>query len=385
MLQRYERSGNQLFLDIACDITWSIAMTLCITDHVYDDGKTPLFGITCVGARGCVDYDCTPHLCHEKDQPFIEAMGSILQYASGPAYAKYLSMQALMLPKDSWSQAWNQDQRELNLRTNYDNWARGMTNLAFGLNRSTNPLIQLFDNGVSKKSLNIANQRDIIVVNATGNEHKSIISVPYLSDGLYQVTLNGKLIKCLTNEELFKGVELTFKANNTFRLKVEQLKSTNQSPVINKSDKSVLLSDLTPFEAQRGTGNPYPVFRKGYTFVGEPLIVEGRNYENGLGLTANTVLFYRIDKGFSLFKAILAMDDKTKEYRNPSPSVNVSIFVDGRLCYESGRFNIQSSEIPITIPVEGGDVLAIRVSGNFDDNGDIKHDMVNLIEPWLIP
>ncbi len=385
MIQRYERSKETRFLDIAKDLTWGLAMTLCITDHLYEDGETPLFAITCVGARGCVDYDCSPNLCHEKDLAFIESMGELMKHVSGSAYSKYLSMQALVLPKDSWSSAWTQDQRDLNLRTNYDNWARGLTNLAFGINPSSNPYVQIFDQTVANKSLNISREREITVINATSSKQDAQISIPYLKNGTYQLYYNGKPWKKSTAHVLQAGITFSVPPNTTIKLAVKAKKILDENNLSEKASKPILLSDLTPFEAQRGVGNPQPVFQTNRTFQGNPLQVGNHSYQYGLGLAANTVLFYRLNKKYSSLKATLALDNETLKLVNPHPSVNVTLFADGKLCFESGKIDQNSAPLEIEIPLNGIEVLTLRVSSNFDDEGDLKHDRINLINPYLIP
>ena len=385
MVQRYERSKEIRFLDIAKDLTWGLAMTLCITDHLYDDGKTPLFAITCVGARGCVDYDCSPHLCHEKDLAFIESMGGLMKHVSGSAYSKYLSMQALMLPKDSWRSAWTQDQKDVNLRTNYDNWARGLTNLAFGINPSSNLHIQTFDQTVANRSLNINHERDITIINATSSKQEAQISIPHLKTGTYQLYHNGKPWKKSTAHVLQEGIVLSVPANTTVKLAVKAKNILNENNLSEKGRKSILLSDLTPFEAQRGVGNPQPVYQTNRTFLGNSLQIGNHSYQYGLGLAANTVLFYRLDKKYTSLKATLALDNEALKLNNPYPSVNVTLFTDGKLCFESGKLDQNSAPLDIEIPLSGIEVLTLRVSSNFDDDGDLKHDRINLINPYLIP
>lgn len=64
-LDEYDRSHDRRFLDMARDMAWVHIMTTCTTDAKDNQGQ-PLTGTTCVGVRGCVDYDCAPNLCHER-------------------------------------------------------------------------------------------------------------------------------------------------------------------------------------------------------------------------------------------------------------------------------------------------------------------------------
>jgi hypothetical protein len=69
-LEQYERTHDRRFLDMARDMAWIHLMTTCIAD-VKDSRGQPLLGTTCVGIRDCVDYDCAPNLCQEKDLTFV--------------------------------------------------------------------------------------------------------------------------------------------------------------------------------------------------------------------------------------------------------------------------------------------------------------------------
>lgn len=138
-----------------------LILTLCTTGHKDSAGR-PLTGVTCVGVRGCVDYDCTPSLCHEKDLAFLDTMGALLSHVAGAGYAKFLAVQRLVLPRDSWKDAFRiQEQRDLNLRTNYGNYARGMANLAFGLNRGSDPKVAVYETPVPRRDGRISARREL--------------------------------------------------------------------------------------------------------------------------------------------------------------------------------------------------------------------------------
>ena len=383
MIRRYERSKDESFLDIAKDLTWVMAATLCMNDTKLN-GKS-LFGVTCVGTRGCVDYDCFPNLCHEKDLCFIESMGILAKYVSGESYAKYLSMQSLRLPQDRWLSAWVQEQRDLNLRTNYDNWARGITNLSFGINTSSNRQIQLFDCTVAVKSLTVSEEREIVAVNATSQTQQSTISIPYLKNGKYALYLDGKRKGIYTSSALKNGFSCSFSANGTVKITVKLKEILPEESYTEKNEKRILLDESLLFDAQRGVGYPQPIYRMDKSFMTHPLMDAEGNQVKGFGLAANTVLAFKLDRKFSSFEAVLSMDDAIKKLTKPDPSVNVTFFADGRLCFESGKIDRNSAPLSVKFSLDDVDVLIIRVSGNYDDDGNLKHDMVNLLSPYLCP
>ncbi|MBV9940439.1 MAG: hypothetical protein JO150_18205, partial [Acidobacteriaceae bacterium] len=177
LMHRYERSQNSKFLDIAQDLAWVMILTLGTTAHRDPAGR--LFtGVTCVGVRGCVDYDCAPNLCHEKDLPFLEIMGALLPHVNGSGYAKFLAMQKVALPRDSWKDAFHiQEQRDLNLRTNYDNYARGMANLAFALNRGSDPLVAIYERLIPARDPQVRTCRDSVLANGTVTDRETQVQV----------------------------------------------------------------------------------------------------------------------------------------------------------------------------------------------------------------
>lgn len=384
MVQRYERSHDVQFLNIAKDLTWCLIMTNCITNHHYPDNK-PLFGITCVGVRGCVDYDCAPNLCQEKDQAFVEMMGSLMPYIKGPAYSRYFAMQACNLPRDRWTQAFDvQDQRDLNLRTNYDNWARGMANLSYGLNYSNDPFVKVFEGKVLQRDLSIQTSRDMLIINPLRLDKEIKLTIPYLDEGIYSLLLDGVPIGEKSNKELENGIQVKVSANNTQRMMVVQRKALPQKfPELKYDQSNTYLSDLEVFDMQRGVGNPSPVFVKDQTFAGKPLMVNQQIHQKGLGLAANTVLFYDLKGQYESFSSLLAMDDYTRTLHNPDPSVFVTIFADGKLIWQSGAFETKHQPESIRCNIKGAKMLSIRISGNWDNNGDLKNDFVNLIDAEL--
>jgi len=385
MVHRYERGGDARFLAIAQDLAWVMILTLCCTsDH--DIAGRPLAGVTCVGVRGCVDYDCTPNLCHEKDLPFLDIMGALLPHVGGPGYAKFLAMQKLVLPRDSWKQAFRiQEQRGLNLRTNYDNYARAMANLAFGLNRSSDPMVAIYEQSVPIRDSRINAQRHIVLANGTKTARSTKVQVRFLQPGTYQIDLDGRNLGLRTAEELEAGIDVRVDANMTRRLRASlrgAAKRERQNP---RYDASVThLSDLPEFQAQRGVGLPIPVFRKDSSFRGNPLRITGQDFGKGLGLAANTVIAYRLDSRFEKFSAQFGIAEDAPAATGPKPSAYLTIFVDGRCCFTSGATFLDTPLHAIELDVRNAQILLLRMSGNWDDDGDLSNDMGNLGDPRLI-
>ena len=384
-LDKYERSHERRFLDMARDMAWIHIMTTCTT-AAKDRAGNPLAGTTCVGIRGCIDYDCAPNLCQEKDLTFVHILGPLLDHVSGPAYAKYIALCRLVLDKDSWKSAWTMELRDTNLRTQYDTYARGMANLIFALNSSSNPQVSAVEKLVSKSDVQVANRRDLMVVNGTPESRDTRLAVRFLPPGTYDVSLDGVKLNSKTHLQLAQGLDLNLAGNSMKRVQVQPRRSAPAAkPRIRGHDKSVTwLSDLTPFAAQRGTGQPEPVYRKDLGFDGSPLALGDQTFSKGLGCAANTVLIYDLSGEFARFEAEVGVDQAVAGRTNPPPSVFFTVFVDGLLRFESGPMFTNTPLRKINVDLRGARMLMLRLSCNWDDNGKSQNDLGDWAEARLV-
>jgi hypothetical protein len=384
LVHRYERSGDTSFLEIAKDLVWIMILTSCTTAHRDSFGR-PLIGVTCVGVRGCVDYDCTPNLCQEKDQPFLQMIGPLLNHVSGPGYAKHLAMQKLVLPRDRWEQAFGiQEQRDVNLRTNYDNYPRAMTNLSFALNRGSEPQVAVFEKLVSRFDSHIATMRDIVVANGTATNRQTCVQVRFLRPGIFSTYLDGNDFGVRTSEELEQGVIVSVPANSMRTLRVQPVSVRPSVRSARAFDSSVTyLSDLQEFAAQRGLGFPNPIFVKDRSFHGGAISLSGTPYSKGLGLAANTVILYDLNRRYQGFYALAGIAEDIPA-GGRRPSVNLTIFCDGKCQFDSGGMYLDTPPRVVEVDVRNIQMLAIRVSSNWDGDGDLRNDFGNLAEARLI-
>ena len=345
-----------------------------------------MMGTTCVGVRDCVDYDCTPNLCHEKDLTFVHIIGPLLDYVSGPAYAKYLALHRIILAKDSWTSAWAADLRDTNLRTMYDTYARGMANLIYALNRSSDPQVLAVDKLVSKSDTRIPRQRDIVLVNGTRQPRQTRLQVRFLQPGTYDVNLDGSVVGRKTHRELENGLSIAVPSNSTKRLEVQAVDlESPPAPTAASYDSSVTyLSDLTPLAAQRGIGNPQPAYRKDRSIDDHPISIRKRMFDKGLGCASNTVLLYDLNGRFEKFQAVVGIDGEVADKTNPKPSVFFTVHVDGVLRFESGPVLADTPPRELVIDIRNARMLLLRMSCNWDDNGDSKHDHGDWADASLI-
>lgn len=385
MVHRYERSQKKIFLDVAKDLAWVMILCDGITT-ANDSNGNPLLGVTCVGVRGCIDYDCTPNLCHEKDQVFLDMMGLLLKYAKGPSYAKYIFMQKLVLPRDRWSDAFGiQEQRNVNLRTNYDNYARAMTNLSFAIDGSDDPQVAVFEKLVSLRSDSITCKRDMSISNPVRTKKQISLHIQYLLPGKYTVLKNDKKIAIYTSAQLAKGIDMQISANSLTNVKVNprQLYKIKRQQNEQYDHSVTYLDSMKPIDAQRGIGFPELIYARNKTFQGNPIRVYGQHYVHGLGLAANTVIVYHLDGQYKTLSFIPAMDDITRQLINPAPSVYVTLFADGHNIYESGPITKVTPLKKLSFNVKNCKVLVIRMSGNWDDKGDLSHDFISMVDAKL--
>jgi hypothetical protein len=295
---------------------------------------------------------------------------------SGPAYAKYIALCRLVLAKDSWKSAWTMELRDTNLRTMYDTYARGMANLIYALNPSSDPWVSTIEKLVSKSDINIGHERDLVVANGTTQPSTARLKIRFLQPGTYQVQLDGSDLGQMTHQQLAEGRTLHTPANSMKRVRVHLLRPDPQvAPRTEAYDLGVTwLTDLTPFAAQRGTGLPEPTYRKDRSFDSTPLALGGKGFTKGLGCAANTVLLYGLDGKYDRFQATVGVDDSVAEKTNPPSSVFFTVFVDGLLRFESGPMFTNTPPQDVNVDVRHAHMLMLRISCNWDDNGRSEND-----------
>jgi hypothetical protein len=312
-------------------------------------------------------------------------MGPILNHANGPGYAKYLTMQKLVLPRDRWEEAFGiQEQREVNLRTNYDNYPRAMTNLAFALNLGSAPQVAIFEKLVSTCDSRIPTMRDIVLANGTVTDLQTSVQVRFLRSGVYSVSLDGNDLGVRTSEELEQGVIVNVPANSMRTLRVTPVSLRPSLGSAKTYDSSVTyLSDLQEFAAQRGVGLPTPIFLKDRSFHGGAISLNCTSYSKGLGLAANTVILYDLDRKYHGFYTLAGIAEDIPA-SGPRPSINLTIFCDGKCQFDSGGMYPETTPQPVEVDVRDIQMLVLRVSSNWDNAGDLRNDFGNLADARLI-
>jgi hypothetical protein len=309
----------------------------------------------------------------------------MLDYVSGPAYAKYLTLHRLVLAKDSWQSAWVTELRDTNLRTMYDTYARGMANLIYALNASSDPWVMAVDKLVSKSDTSITQRRDLVLANGTMQDRQMRLQVRFLKPGVYDLLINGANGGHRSDRELAGGIEVSVPANSTKRVEVRAVSLEDRVVPDQDYDASVTyLSDLTPYAAQCGTDLPRPAFQYDHSFGGRTIHLGDRDYPKGLGCAANTVLLYRLDGNYERFKATIGVDQELAGETKPPPSVFFTLHVDGMLRFESGPMYKDTAPHDVDVDVRHAQMLMLRMSCNWDYNGNGIHDHGDWAEARLV-
>jgi hypothetical protein len=267
----------------------------------------------------------------------------------------------------------------------YDTFARGMANLIYALDQSSDPQVVAVETEVSKGDVQIPRRRDILLANATMTDRKTLLRVRYLEPGVYDVRVNGRDAGRKTGHDLDRGLPFDLPPNTSKRVQVELARAEPTHEPPRRYDSGVAyLSDREPFAAQRGTGFPQPTYRRDRSFGDQPMAVGHQAFKKGLGCGANTVLVYALGGRFERFRATAGVDAEETAATNPPASVFFTAFVDGRLAFESGPMRAGTPPRAVDIDVRGAKTLMLRVSGNWDDDGRTGNDHGDWADARLI-
>ncbi len=211
------------------------------------------------------------------------------------------------------------------------------------------------------------------------------MQVRFLEPGRHQLELDGRALGVRTAAELERGAEIGVERNSTRRLRVIPISTEPPASPERRYDSSVtFLSDLAEAAAQRGVGLPEPAFQKDRSFRGSAITLSDGVHRKGLGLAANTVVVYKLDGNYRRLAGIFGVDRDAAAPVGPKPSVCFTVFVDGRARFASGPMPEDTQ--PKTVDIDAGkaQVLVLRMSGDWEDNGNLANDMGSFAEARLI-
>ena len=189
----------------------------------------------------------------------------------------------------------------------------------------------------------------------------------------------------MSDRQLASGFTETIPANSMKRVEVRAVKLTPLTAPGDNYDSSVsYLSGLTPFAAQRGVGFPQPTYRQDLSFGGQPLRLGRQSFTNGLGCAANTVLIYDLAGRYGRFMAAVGVDQEMARATNPPASVFFTVHVDGMLRFESGPMFKDTPMRQVDLDVRHAGKLMLRMSCNWDDNGNNVNDHGDWVQARLL-
>ena len=116
------------------------------------------------------------------------------------------------------------------------------------------------------------------------------------------------------------------------------------------SDRVTYLSDLDPLDS-RSEGRlhkPWAVQRD-KCVNGGPIVIEGRQFQKGLGVHSLTEISYAIGPEYESFAATIGLDDVVR----PRGCVAFRVLGDGKSLYESGVLTGRDSPKDILVPIRG--------------------------------
>ena len=377
LLNKYDRSHDPKYLDVAEDAAWINNMFLGTTSDTDTVFHKPMAGVTVVCCRGGNDFDCAPNLCFEKDNIFMDVLGPMLDHVGGPAWDKVVELYSLVLARDSWTDYFGRlDQSDTVLRTAYDTEMRVTANLIYSLNKSTDPKVVAVEKLVSKCDLNLDRQRDIYLANGTMQDRATTLKIRYLKPGTYDLVVDGASLGAKSHPELEQGIDFTLKANTHKSVAVKNLTLAPVPPprlYSYDSSETYLTSGLRVDQylnasgemvecALRQTSRTMPKYLVDKSIDGTPISLNGTGYSKGIGVQASSAIFFDLNRQYKTFSATVGIDDAA----GTNASVVFTVFVDGVLAFHSGVMTKSSAPKTVSVGVTNAQKLLLRVSSAWD-------------------
>jgi hypothetical protein len=138
------------------------------------------------------------------------------------------------------------------------------------------------------------------------------------------------------------------------------------------------LGSLAPSEYEQSSlaGTRWP-YRIDANVMDEPLSIDGRTYDRGIGLHSAARLVYYLGGDYETFVAQVGMDDSAGSYAD----ADFEIVVDERTAFRRTGIGCGDPPTPVRLDIGGAQRLEIRV--DYGRNGDIQ-DRVDLADAALI-
>ncbi|MEJ8554528.1 DUF5057 domain-containing protein [Tepidibacter sp. Z1-5] len=160
------------------------------------------------------------------------------------------------------------------------------------------------------------------------------------------------ILSCTSNMQIYGETEPL--SDNTHNLSVG-------------SDDEIItyLSDMNWKSATTGSRT----VQKNKNIIGNPIKLNGKTYEKGIGTHANSTIIYDLNSECKRFKATIGLDDGAgrDKWGNPRGSIRFSVYGDENKIYESGVFRCGTQHEDIDLDVRGIKELKLVVD-DVDDN-----------------
>jgi alpha-galactosidase len=144
------------------------------------------------------------------------------------------------------------------------------------------------------------------------------------------------------------------------------------SPVLSNGKDTIRLTSLKWVKAFAQTGK----VRNSKAATGSPLMVNGRNYTDGIGTGANSVIGFDIPEGYMQFSSNIAIDDAAKT-QTPGGTVRFFVFTEdpaGLVPPDIANVKVSLTELGFSGPCRIRDLWSGMDLGKFTGNfsADIK-------------
>lgn len=195
----------------------------------------------------------------------------------------------------------------------------------------------------------------------------------------YQVYLNGQLLGFSpTAVFAFRGLDpastysaevKTAWADGTVSEKNARLKFTLKSLL----PPEVLLTELEP----RRTTPGWRQIEINRTIAGKGFSIASKHYESGIGLPRNAEVEYELKGGYSIFSAVVGLDDGN----NDQATAEFVVTGDGKEIWRSGVRKKADGPKPLRVDISGVRRLVLRVNGGPTGGGG---DQCNWVDAKLL-
>lgn len=201
-------------------------------------------------------------------------------------------------------------------------------------------------------------------------------NVPHQPASAYQVSLNGEIVGySITQVFALRGLDVnkeytaevkTVWQDGTISEKKAQFKFMPKQFL----PPELLLSELEPLRLTAGWRQP----EINRTFTGKGLSINGKHYENGIGMPTNSEIEFEVKGIYENFSASVGIDD---EFNSVEGGVEFSLIGDGKELWKSKVLKKSDGAVPVNININGVQRLILKVKRPEGESGRAHADWVD--------